>query len=166
MCWGYWKHQRVILYWACSKEVAPSKWPAINKIYFVLQYFCILIVYCRRFSTSGIRALSLAQVGIFFFFSKKEGKIGRRLSDQFLKIFTQNQKKQVTYLNSSFKNTQFQKNNHRIWSSKSGDIVDLKSAIFQNFSDGRGNCRAKIFWPGAQISIPILWVEAKWLFQF
>ena len=69
-------------------------------------------------------------------------------------------------MNSSFKNMQFQKTNHLIWSSKSKDIVDLKSTIFQNFSDGRENCRAKIFWPGAQISIPISWVEAEWLFQF
>ena len=37
------------------------------------------------------------------------------------------------------------KKNHLIWSSKIGDIADLKSAIFQNFGDGRGNCRAKIF---------------------
>ena len=37
------------------------KWPAINKISFVLQYFCILIVYYRRFFTSGIRALSWAR---------------------------------------------------------------------------------------------------------
>ena len=37
------------------------------------------------------------------------------------------------------------KKNHLIWSSKSGDIADLKSAIFQNFGDGRRNCIAKIF---------------------
>ena len=58
------------------------------------------------------------------------------------------------------------KKNHLIWSSKSGDIADLKSTIFQNFGDGRGNCGEKIFWPSAQISISISWVEAKWLFQF
>ena len=96
--------------------------------------------------------------GKFFF--------GRRLYDQFPKLSAQNQKKQIIYLNSSFKNTQFQKKNHLIWSSKSGDIADLKSAIFQNFGDGRGNCGAKIFWLSAQISIPISWVEAEWLFQF
>jgi len=76
-----------------------------------------------------------------FFFSF----FGRRLSDQFLKLSVQNQKKPIAYLNSSFKNTQFQKKNHLIWSSKSGDIADLKSAIFQNFGDGRGNCGEKIF---------------------
>ena len=106
---------------------------------------CIFIVYCRRFSTSGIRALSLAQVGNFFFWKKKVGKIGRRLSHPFLKLSVQIQEKQVAYLNSSFKNTQFQKTNHLIWSSKSGDITDLKSAIFQDFGDGCVNCRAKIF---------------------
>ena len=37
------------------------------------------------------------------------------------------------------------KKNHLIWISKSGAIADLKSAIFQNFGDDRGNCRAKIF---------------------
>ena len=56
---------------------------------------------------------------------------GRRLSDQFLKLFAQNQKKQIAYLNSSFKNTQFQKNNHLIWSSKSGDIADLNQHFFR-----------------------------------
>ena len=61
------------------------------------------------------------------------------------KLSMEIQEKQVTYLNSSLKNMQFQKNNHLIWCSKSGDIADLKSAIFQNFSDGRENCRAKIF---------------------
>ena len=31
----------------CSKEVSPSKWPVINKIYFVLQYFyCIVHFDC------------------------------------------------------------------------------------------------------------------------
>ena len=40
------------------------KWPVINKISFVLQYFvisCILIVHCMRFSTYGIIALSWAR---------------------------------------------------------------------------------------------------------
>ena len=56
------------------------------------------------------------------------------------------------------------KKNHVVWSFRSGDIADLKSAIFQNFSDGCGNCRAKIFLLGAQIYIPITWVEEEWLF--
>ena len=104
---------------------------------------------------------------IFFSsFQQKEGKIGQRISYHFLKLSAQNQKKQVAYLNSSFKNTQFQKTNHLIWSSKSGDIADLKSTIFQNFGDGHGNCGAKIYWLSAQVSIPISWIEAEWLFQF
>ena len=49
------------------------------------------------------------------------------------------QKKKVAYINSSCKNTQFQKTNYLIWISKSGDVTDLKSTIFQNFGDDREN---------------------------
>ena len=48
-------------------------------------------------------------------------------------------------MNSSFRTTHFKKTNNFIWSSRSGDITDLKSAIFQNFGDGRGNYGEKIF---------------------
>ena len=36
-------------------------------------------------------------------------------------------------MNSSYKNTQFQIKNHLVWSSRSGDIAELKSAIFSEF---------------------------------
>ena len=69
---------------------------------------CILIVYCRRFSASGIRALSLAQVGNCFL--GKSGKIGRRHSHPFFKLSVHIQEKQVAYLNSYFKICSFKKN--------------------------------------------------------
>ena len=136
------------LYWACSKEVAPLKWSAINKISSMIHNFCyIMHYYCFLQEVLHIwyQSTFLGTSGNFFFFSKKEGKIGRWLSHPFLKLFVQIQEKQVAYLNSYFQSTPFQKTNHIIWSSKSGDITDLKSAIFQNFDDDRRNCKVKIF---------------------
>ena len=124
---------------------------------------CSLIVYCKRFSTSGIRALYLAQVGFFL-----GGEWGQNWAVTFTSIFETlcaDSRKKSCISKFLLQKYAVQKNNHLIWSSKSGDIADLKS-IFQNFSDDCGNCGAKIFWPSAHICIPIPWVEAEWLFQF
>jgi hypothetical protein len=81
-----------------------------------------------EFLTSGMRALSLADiVGNFFFFfyrffSKKK-KRGSRHSRNFRYISVKILKKQVLYLSSSQKNTQFKK---KIARNRVGEVKILK----------------------------------------
>ena len=108
---------------------------------------CILIVYCRSFSTSGIRALSLAQAGNFLSFLKKKGaKLGGNFHIHFWNFLCRFKRNKLHIWIPLSKICSFKREKHLIWSSKSEDIADLKSAIFQNFGDGRGYCRAKSFW--------------------
>ena len=144
------------MYWACSKEVAPSKWPAINKISFVLQYFYYIVHF--DFSLQEVlhiwyQSTFLGTSGKFFFWRKKKGQNWAATFTSIFETFCVDSRKISCISQFLFKKYAISKNNHLIWSSKSWDIADLKSAIFQNFGDGRGNCRAKIFCPGAQISI-------------
>jgi hypothetical protein len=95
---------------------------------------------CRSiwFLTSGIRALSLADiVGKYFLFLQifffGEEKRGPRHSRNFWYIYVQNLQKQVVDLSSSQKNTQVEKKNCLKRSPGSQDIEVLKSAIFQGF---------------------------------
>jgi hypothetical protein len=123
-----------------------------NKVWFLLFCFVDLFLYSVfvvilfvdlfRFLTSGIRALSLADiVGKSFlflqiFFSEKK-KRGPRHSRNFWHISVQYLQKQVVYLSSSQKNTQVEKKNRPKRSPGSQDIEVLKSAIFQGFFRGR-----------------------------
>jgi hypothetical protein len=100
-------------------------------------YFEIYLQIYSRYLTIGIRALSLAKEGENFWlflqiFSKE--KRGRRTSGSDLKLFEHNFSKQIGYLNSSQKNTQFQKKNQPKWSSGSEVMNILNSTVFQGFS--------------------------------
>jgi hypothetical protein len=101
-------------------------------------FVVIIFVDLFRFLTSGIRALSLADiVGKYFlflqiFFSEKK-KRGSRHSRNFWYIYVKILQKQVVYLSSSQKNTQVEKKNRLKRSPGSQDIEVLKSAIFQGF---------------------------------
>ena len=88
--------------------------------------------------TIGIRELSFAKEGekflaffCIFFLEKKKRR--RRSSGSDMKIFELNLEKQIGYLNSYQKNTQFQKTNHpkRILRNKLMGILNL--TIFQVF---------------------------------
>ena len=92
------------------------------------------------------KALSLAQVGnVFSFPNKKRGKNWAERFRSISKTLCTESKETGCISKFLLQKYTVPKKNHLIWSSKSGDIADLKSAIFQNFSDGRGNCSEKIF---------------------
>jgi len=59
--------------------------------------------------------------------------MGRRTLGSDLKLYEPNLEKQIGYLNSSRKNTQFQKNNQPKRSSGSKVMSILNSAVFQGF---------------------------------
>jgi hypothetical protein len=102
-------------------------------------FVVIIFLDLLRFLTSGIRALSLADiVGKYFLFLQifvfEEEKRGPRHSSNFQYISVQNLKKQVVYLSSSQKNTQVEKKNRLKWSPGSQDIEVLNLQIFRVFS--------------------------------
>ena len=56
--------------------------------------------------------------------------MGARVCREYLKFLVKYFQKQIAYLDSLQKNTQIEKKNQSNWSSDEGDIVDLKSALF------------------------------------
>jgi hypothetical protein len=98
-------------------------------------FVVIIFVDLFRFLTIGIRALSLADiVGKYFLFLQMfffgEEKRGPRHCINFWYISVKNLPKQVVYLSSFHKITQFEKQNHLKQSPRSQDIEVLKSTIF------------------------------------
>jgi hypothetical protein len=122
-----------------------SIWFHISCVVIVFRYlwiYCDILYSVIWFLTSGIRALSLADiVGKYFLFFVdvffREEKKGPRHSRNFQYIYVKNLQKLVVDLSSSQKNTQFEKTNCQKRSPRSQDIEVLKSAIFQGFFCGR-----------------------------
>jgi hypothetical protein len=102
-----------------------------------LRVFLSIFLDLFRYLTIGIRALSLAKEGKNFlvlfadFLKGKKGATHFRLnSETFCSEFVE----KIGYLNSSRKNTQFQKKNQSKWSLGSEVINILNSTNFQGFS--------------------------------
>jgi hypothetical protein len=62
-----------------------------------------------------------------------------------MKLSEHNLAKKIGYLNSSWKNTQFQKKNQLKWSPESEVINILNSTIFQGFSEKAAICTVSYF---------------------
>jgi hypothetical protein len=102
-------------------------------------FVVIIFLDLFRFLTIGIRSLSLAKEGkICFLFWQNcfwGRKRGRRASGSYIKTSEMNLGKQIGYLNSSRKNTQFQKKTQPKQSSRSKVMSILNSIVFQGFSE-------------------------------
>ena len=91
----------------------------------------------------------------FFFLFKKRGKNWAVTFRSLFETFYIESEETGCISEFLFQKYTVSKKNHLIWSPKSGDITDLKSVIFQNFGDSRGNCGEKIFRSSAHIFILI-----------
>jgi hypothetical protein len=98
-----------------------------SKVYLHIWYIYI---------TFGIIALSLGKKRIIFgyFLQKCFIKKGGRISGSYMRHFSQNFQKVIEYLDSSQKNTQFQKQNQSKQSPGSKVMSILNSIVFQGFS--------------------------------
>ena len=116
------------------KGGCPLKWSAINKIYFVLQYFyyivhshCLLqevlhIWYQSTFhGTSG---------NFFFLLFKKRGQNWAATFRSISETFCTKLEEIGCISEFLLQKYTVSKKNHLVWSSRSEDIVDLKSTIF------------------------------------
>jgi hypothetical protein len=111
----------------------------VNGLWFIFGLFEISLQIWYMYLTIGFRALSLAKEGdnfLFLFlqiFSKKKKKRADTLGSD-LEIFEQNLAKQIGYLNSSRKNTQFQKTNNQPKQSLVSKVMSiLNSTVFEGF---------------------------------
>ena len=119
------------------------KWLAIN-IKVILSsaaISCVLITCLLQGPHIWYQSTFLGTSGNFFilFFSKKKGQNWAVNFTSIFETFYADSRKPSCITEFLFQKYAVSKKNHLIWSYKSGDIADLKSAIFQNVGDGRRN---------------------------
>jgi len=122
------------------------------------------LLYIWSFTTINFRDLSWAWSGIifghkvwenFFFLQILMGKRGQQYSSWFLKIYVHNLKKSTIDMNSSRKNTQFQKKRFI-----QNGVQEVEISLIQNlhffrvfYGDNHTFCKLDIFWQSAKVSV-------------